>query len=382
MIISLLSFFLQPVNGAYSSYLQLILRNSGYTQSMVGVIIAVGSIASIILPFFAGAVVEKTGNDKLLMFLGAVTGVMTIVPAILGAPVWLTLITFFICLGMNWMTLSLADGYINKCINNDNAKYGLIRGLGTLGYVVFMVMFSLTGFPDETNNYQILQNIILCTSLFLIFLLLSPDTRKLNSKKTEEKRKFFDSSWYDKTFWIFVVTVAFSRIPMATFDKLLPSYMTEVLSLGKWFTAFTALGAFAEFFMLVFGGKDAAKRGTNPINLLILSCVGILLRLLLYISSDSIVVFALAQTMHALCFGACHLAVNSYITHNVAPEHVSGAFAIYWTLGTNLPQLLGTLLGGFVIDYLGYPVLFAINMGFPLITLCLIFAFRSLYYKK
>lgn len=347
---------------------------------MVGVIIAVGSIASIIMPFLASVITAKTGNDKLMMFTGIVVSAVSIAPAILGFPVWVTLVTFFICLGMNWTTLSLADGYINKCINNDNTKYGLIRGLGTLGYVIFMTMFSITGFPDETNNYQVWMNIGLCSGLFLLVLCFCPDTRKLPQQQTGNTTKT-EGKWYDRSFVLFLITLAFSRIPMAVFDKLLPSYMTEVLGLGKWFTAFTALGAFAEFLVLVFGARIADRKHIKPTTLFTLSCIGIIIRLILYIVSKNIYVFAIAQTMHALCFGCCHLAANSYLTHHVDSGNISQAFSVYWSLGTNLPQLLGTLMGGFIIDNLGYNLLFGINISFAAISLLFLAIFGKRYFR-
>ena len=59
--------------------------------------------------------------------------------------------------------------------------------------------------------------------------------------------------------------------------------------------------------------------------------------------------------------------------YNVAPEHYDLAMTLYWSLATNLPEMLGAFAGGFVIEAFGYPMLFLSYSIFPLVAciLCL-----------
>ena len=375
MLNYLFSFFLQPLTGAFDSYFQIILRNLGYSQSAIGVFIGIGSLSTVILPFFAAYIARKAGSEKPVMQIAIILAVLAMVPVTLGAPAWVVMLGMFVATGTRWTTLSLSDGYINKNIGEDNAKYGKIRGTGTMGYVCFMFFWAFSGFPDKSDNRQILLNIAITVTIFSIFLALSPKTIIADNRNKREK--FFDFKWFDSGFYMFMGIVFMSRMAMAVVDKLLASYITEVMGAGQYFTALVATGAFFEFLMLVFGGRFAAKHRIPSVYLLMLSCFGIILRLFLYRITDSMLWFIFAQSLHSLCFGACHLASNSYITKHIPEEHVSMAFVLYWTLANNLPQLLGSLGGGFIIDTYGYKTLFASYIVFPAIALAMCFVFRK-----
>ena len=51
--------------------------------------------------------------------------------------------------------------------------------------------------------------------------------------------------------------------------------------------------------------------------------------------------------------------------------------SFYWAIATSLPNMLGTLFGGFVIDNLGYPNLFVIYMVFPIAAVIIALCFRK-----
>ena len=101
------------------------------------------------------------------------------------------------------------------------------------------------------------------------------------------------------------------------------------------------------------------------------------MRLAIYYLFPNVWAFTFAQLFHSLTFGALHIGMAKFIAQNVEKEHYSLAMSLYWAIATNLPALLGTLGGGFVIDYLGYPSLFALYTIFPLAAAALCLIFRS-----
>lgn len=376
-IIHFFSFFAQPLQGCYNSYVQLILRNMGYSQSIIGVIIGLGIFASIIVPFIAASIAERTNNEKLTMFFAALIASVTIIPMIFGFPTYITALSYFISAGSLSMIMTMSDGYINKCVNGSTNLYGKIRGCGTLGYVVCLAMFSILNFPDNTNNKSIYLNILIFTFLFSICLSLCPSVKTQKNKEEKKKEKFFDPKWFDKSFYLLILIVSISQISMSAVEKLLPSYMTEVLGLGSKFIAFVALSAVGEFFLLVFGGKYVEEKNVSPVILISIAFCAIALRLFLYSVSENIFVFAIAQILHTFCFGSCQLGVCAYISRYVDKSHTSVAFSIYWTLASNLPMMIGTFLGGFIIDGFGYHTLFGSYISFALIALSLTIIFRK-----
>lgn len=376
-MITLFSFLLQPLNGAFGSYYQVMLRNLGYSQSLVGVIIALGSISTIILPFVAGSLAEKGGNEKLFMIAFGFLAALSSLPSAFNSPVWLVAISFFMMMGSLWVLLSLYDGFVNKSIGGDNERYGFIRGMGTVGYVIFMLFYAVSGFPDGTDNRQIILNQFITVALVCIALSLCKSPERTQSVKAERKEKSFSFSWFDREFWIVILIIAFQKAAMSIFDRLIPSYMTEVLGLGQYFTAFIAFGAMGEIFVLIFGARWVVKHDIQPVVCMMIGACAMILRLVLYCVSRNIWVFLMAQALHSLCFGAGHVGMNRYITKKVDKKHLSLAFTIYWTIGTNLPLLVSTMAGGFVIDNMGYLSLFSLYTLFPAVSIIL-----SLIYRK
>lgn len=56
--------FNQATTAALAPYVQIMFRNKGYSHSVVGVIIAVGQIATVIIPMLVGLISDKTRKTK------------------------------------------------------------------------------------------------------------------------------------------------------------------------------------------------------------------------------------------------------------------------------------------------------------------------------
>ncbi len=372
----LLNFFLQSVIGAIDPYTQLFLRNKGYSYSLVGIIYAVGQAASIFFPIIFCMVSDKTKKTKLMFLLMAV-GTLGFLVAALNNSLFITFVCFFVASACLWTLNPMNDGYQNRVLNGDSSKYGVARAMGTMGYVVCLVVFGLTGFPDETNNKSIALVIGIALSLFFIVATFAPQDKTQDSPKTKAPKKVFSFSWFSSKFYLIMGIVFISRIAEAVVDKMLSSYFTEVLNLGSHFSLLVALGAASEFVMLIVGGKLLQKGKVKPYTLITLSALALTVRLLIYRFFPTTLACVFAAMLHSFNFGALHIGLSKYIAQNVDEDHYSLAMSLYWAIATNFPEMLGTLVGGFVIDAYGYPTLFASYAILPAVAFILFIAFRK-----
>ncbi|MCF0237024.1 MAG: MFS transporter [Sphaerochaetaceae bacterium] len=218
--------------------------------------------------------------------------------------------------------------------------------------------------------------IILIALFFCISILVTPEDPNIKVKVKKEKEpfsfKFFSSSYY-----LMLFIIAITRIGNSVIDRLLSSYMVEVLNVGSRFTLFVALGAFSEMFMLIFGSKLVQKGKTSPWFMIVLSTAGLFLRLLLFRFSKNLGIFALAQVFHMFTFGALHVGITAFMTENVEPQHYTLAMSFYWSVASFFPLSIGSFFGGFIIDAFGYDTLFTTYMVFPLIALFMLFIFKN-----
>ena len=370
----LLTMAAQIVMAAYCPYQQIILRNKGYSHSLCGVLIALTQVSAIIIPLIISSFSDKTSRAKTFIFISAFFALLFSLPYLLSLNIYVVIITAFIMCGLIWSINPLCDGFVNRALGSDNSRYGSIRSMGTLSYMVVLVIFSLSGFPKETDNKSILLAMVICFSILLLALLPVKEIKSEN-KKTE-KSAILSFSWFPKRFYIFMAIVAITRVAHSIVEKLLSSYMVEDLNLGSYFLLFVALGAFCEFICMLLFSKLRRRGALNSWHLLLLSAIGLTLRLLLYLV-PSFWAFLFAQMLHGLTFGANHVASTGYTADNVEPEHYGLAMTLYWSLAVNFPQMLGAFGGGFIIENFGYPMLFLSYSIFPLIGIVLCFVFKK-----
>lgn len=372
----LLNFSLQAAVSAISPYTQLLLRNKGYSHSLVGVIVAIGQVASIFFPVLFGMLSDRTRKTRLLFVVLAAGTAIAFVPTALSGSVAVTIGCFFVASALFWSINPMNDGYENRVFKGDSSKYGVGRAMGTLGYLVCLVVFALTGFPVETDNRSIALCTVVTLSVFCFMVLFAPkDEPKCVELKGNEGR-FFSFDWFSSKFYLMMFVVALTRIAEAVIDKLLSSYMTENLNLGGRFALFVALGAASEFVMMVVGGRLMQKGKVSAYGLIVMSAIGMIVRLLIYRFFPTIEAFTVAQLLHSFTFGALHIGVSKFVAQNVNESHYSLAMSFYWAIATNLPEMIGVLAGGFVIDIFGYGTLFASYVVFPVLALVICLANR------
>ena len=372
----LLNFSLQAAVSAISPYTQLLLRNKGYSHSLVGVIVAIGQVASIFFPVLFGMLSDRTRKTRLLFVVLAAGTAIAFVPTAISGSVAVTIVCFFVASALFWSINPMNDGYENRVLGGDSSKYGVVRAMGTLGYLVCLVVFALTGFPVETDNRSIALCTVVTLSVFCFMVLFAPKDEPKSVEPQGNEGRFFSFDWFSSKFYLMMFVVALTRIAEAVIDKLLSSYMTEELNLGGRFALFVALGAASEFVMIVVGGRLMQKGKVSAYGLIVLSAIGMIVRLLIYRFFPTIVAFTVAQLLHSFTFGALHIGVSKFVAQNVNESHYSLAMSFYWAIATNLPEMIGVLAGGFVIDIFGYGTLFASYVVFPVLALVICLANR------
>ena len=375
----LLNFSFQVIVAVIAPYVQILLRNKGYSHSMVGLVVAIGQLGSIILPLLISGVSDKTRRTKLIFLILALICAVVFVPTALSPSIAITAISLFIVSGMYLSISPLIDGYQNRLLNGDAEKYGIARSAGTMGYVLALVLFSLIKFPNESDNRSIALCLAIVTAVFMAVVLIIPND--LPPEKESRKRKSI-SGLFSKRFYLMMLVIGLSRVAHAVPDRLLSSYMVEVLGLGGNFALFVSLGALSEFVMMNVGGILLEKKKTTTYTLIVLGSFALAVRLLIYRFFPSVLGLVFAQLLHSMTFGSFHIAATQFIAHDVQKEHYSVAMSFYWAIATNLPQMLGSLAGGVVIDKFGYNILFSSFSLFPIIATVLALSCKGILKSK
>ncbi len=374
-----LSFLVQSIQASTGPYLQIILRNSGYSHTIVGTIMGAGLLLSVAGPLLISFISKKSRKPRLVLLLtGLAIGVFL-------APVVFPLSTagIIVCYCLMYVCLCsinpLHDSYINDHIPSPS-YYGKIRACGTMGYVGMLIFSTLTAFPNQESNSSIFLNISIKVGAFVLFclLFLKPDSKTHQESSLTKEKEASSFKSLGSVFYLFIALFALARVAHGIVERLLSSYMTEVLGLGSKFTFFIALGALFEAMVMILFGKKTANGKATCLNMLLISTFSVTVRLLIYyLFPSSIVMFTIAQAMHGLTYGMAHIAATAYIATLLGKEKFTLGMGVYQALGFNLPEMIAVSIGGAVIDNFGYPVLFASYSVLPLVAAALMLAFRK-----
>ena len=175
----ILEIFVQIAIASYAPYVQIALRNKGYSHGLTGLIIALGQVAAIIGPLLISTATERRGKTKPYLIIAAAVSMVSAVPFFLCGNTAIVIISVFILDAFFWSFNPLCDGFINRKLKDKRYKYGLIRATGTFSYMASLVFFAVTGFPIESNNTSILTSFLIFISLLMVsFLIQSDDGRE------------------------------------------------------------------------------------------------------------------------------------------------------------------------------------------------------------
>jgi len=141
-----------------------------------------------------------------------------------------------------------------------------------------------------------------------------------------------------------IFAISFS---MSAVYSYFPLYLTEVLEwdvVGLMF----AIGAASELPVIFLSA--ALIRRFGPLALLAVSAAGVSLRLLIWAFLPFGPLILASQLLHALCFGTFLPAMVYFIAGVFPPKNRGKGMSLFIALGTGLPALLGTLIGGVILE--------------------------------
>lgn len=379
------SFFtVQAINAVVGPYLQVLLRNAGYSYETIGILYALYETSGIVGPLLVGAIADRTGKYRRALMLCAVGCAAAYFPLALSSSLALTVPGLFLAAFCLRTLFPLQDTIATSYLRNDAGKYSHMRAFGTLGYIVFNLLLAATSFPKADSNESILVAALLGCGVFFISTISLPrslgtdDNSHLQTPSAAVVPPVSDvqGKWFDTAFLIGLVAMGFSRISMTAVTSFLSLYMVEELGITQ-LNFLTAVGAISEMLMMLYSGYLLQKKRVEPITLIMLSGVGMFVRLLVYAFFPSYAGVFCGQLFHSLGFGAFQPAAVLFVARRVRRRHRGVGMSMYISLATGLPAVIGSALGGVLTSDYGYKTMFIILSLFSVVSVGICLAFRK-----
>ena len=366
-------FFAFTVYGVASPYLSVLVRNLGYGPAVVGLLLGLFEIAGIAGPFFIGRFSDSLGRYRPGLFLSFLIIPFALVPLLLWRNIVVSSLSLiFLAFGVRSI-IPLLDAAATLLLKHKE-DYGKIRSIGSLSFVLTALFLQFTPIlkPQSSSSIGFWLGITALLSMLTLPLLHETGVKSKRQKQkdvppiTAHIGLGAASSVWSPIFIIGLVIIGLGRLSMAPIVSFFSLYVSEELHWNA-VGLMWALSALSEIPLMFVSGKLINKYGSAP--LLALSMMAVIVRLSLYALFPTIAGAILGQLLHSLCYGLFHPAAVAFVSTHIPPQHRAVGLTMYLSLGVGLPTFIGSALGGYIIEALGYRFLFGSYTIFSMLGL-------------
>ncbi|CAM8325734.1 MFS transporter [Candidatus Methylopumilus planktonicus] len=354
-------FFYYFFVGSFVPYWGIYLQSENFSPSSIGILLSLFQISRIVAPNFWGWLADHTGHRvkwiKLTSFLGLI-GFIGIFWA--KGFFWIFLVMSALSLFTS-STLPLAESLTLAHLATTDGHYSRIRLWGSIGFIVATLFL---GYLIDLQGINILLWVLLITQAIIFFLSNTiPEAKGIHHKKN------------DLSIWKIIKTPSLVALLigctlMVSAHGVLYNFYSIYLKEHGYSSAtigwLWAVGVICEIFIFMLMPKILRRYSLKTI-LLISLFLGVIRFILIGASPDQFYLLLIAQMFHAATFGSFHAASIEVIAYFFKGRNQSRGQAIYNSVAYGIGGTIGSLGGGYLIQYLGGQLGFMIAAISPLI---------------
>lgn len=410
------SFFLFAVYAGITAWLPLFLRNMGYSVVHIGFLLAVFEVFGVIVPFFSGNIPAKNGKYGLFLFINGC--VLALIPCVMfSLPLFaLTALCLAVYASAIKAVIPVSDSFIGLQLGTKRDRYGRIRAVGSLGFVVANIVMQRFIHIDtisalETVLWMTVPAVLFSLSLIVIPGIMAPLpspnvtgaapsesavkaesapaesapaagmpadlTEKPEKTELTEKPKiprgFFGTiagafslffGQFSPYYWLVLALIFLTMFGQAPTNHFFSMYVREYLHSDAagflW-----VLSALSEIPFMFFSNRFIRRYGS--VKLLLFCSAASSVRNLVYVCFPSVAGAAAAQLFNSVTFGLFHPAAVMFAAqHARRKEQYVLSQLLYSICAIGTAKILASALGGIVVHRFGYGFLYASYSAFPL----------------
>jgi len=344
--ISLFMFLIFGLFGAVGFYLTPYLMDKGFEAGRIGMIVAVGSLVSIVAQPFWGYISDKKKTVKRILVL-LLASTLLVGTGLFAVEQLLFIVVLYAC----YMFFSSPLGPLSEalCISHaqeHRKEFGRMRvwgeiGVGvaalSVGYVVKAVGIGKMGFIFLT----------ICALAFVSALLLRESKVTPTPVDLKALGRLFTQP---RLLWLLLIVLVVG-IPNRMNDSMLSLHLKELgapeSAIGiAWFA-----GTMSTVPAMLFAGR--LFRRWNAIGVMTIAAAVYAVRWIIYGATDSPAVLIAAQLMHGASFPLFFLATIHYMMTIVPAELRATGQSAFAVTFAGIGGLVGNAAGGYAIQLLG-----------------------------
>ncbi len=341
-------------------FIPIYFKLRGFSPSRIGLLLSGMEVAGIVASFFVSRVADRTGRFRSviagMIFLAGVSLVLLNLPATFS-------IVFIGALALGFFlkpVIPLTDALTGRSLADVSMNYGLVRVWGTVSFVIVSLALQFTGVLETGGS----QRIFLALLIALIFQLISIRVAPAAPSHTDilDHQGLTGTGRLPKGFLSFLMVCFIGNIGSSIYTAFGTLYFSEIVGVSR-VSGLIALAAFSEIPVMMFGGKIIRKIGHRRMLTVALSA-GIL-RLAILALFPSVLPLALSQLTHAFTFGFFFLTGVDWVNRTIPARQRALGMGLFMSVSFSGSFLVGSSLGGFLLEAAGFPILFSLAAIFP-----------------
>lgn len=341
--LKMLLFFFHATNTIVLSFLPLFLQYKGLTGKEIGLVLAIGPLATIISQPFWGFLSDKYKTVKKMLII-SVIGMLLFSIIFFKMDHLMTLLIF----GALFYFFSspvgaLSDSLAQRQADHLNVSFGSIRTWGSIGFA-----FSSLIVGEILNMFGVQFIVWPYISFGLILLMIVFLITDVTSDSSPARLKDIKLLITNKPFIIFLLLMMFITITHRANDSFIGIYIAELGGSERFvgISWFISLISEATIFALAFIWFNRKK----ALNLIVLASFIYVVRWLLFSFVDNPIHIIGLQVLHGFTFAIFYLAALDFVTRLIPNMLKATGHLIFYSTFFGISGIIGSLGGGFIIE--------------------------------
>ena len=341
-------------------FIPIYLELRGFSPSRIGLLLGAMEVSGIIAPFIVSGIADRSGRFRMVIAgLILLTGVsFVILNRLITFP---AVLLGFLALGFFMKpVIPLTDALTGRCLVDSSKNYGRVRVWGTVGFIIISLALQFTGILENGGFHRLYLAFLTAMAFHFISVPIAPAAPAL--LESSDRGGTVISGRLPKGFISFLLVCFIGNIGFAVLLSFGPLYFSEIVGVS-WVSGLFALAALSEIPSMLFGGSILKKIGHRRMLTIALSFA--ILRLAVVAIFPSIFPIALSQLTHGFTYGFYLLTGIDRVNCTFPARQRALGMGLFMSVSFSGSLLVGSSLGGFLLEAGGFSMLFGIATIFP-----------------
>lgn len=342
-------------------FIPIYFKLRGFSPSQIGLLLGAIEVSGIIAPFLVSRLADHSGRFRTVIAVSIFSAGLSLFflnslsafPAMLAGAMVLGLFMKPV--------VSLTDALTGRSLSNTSKNYGRVRVWGTVSFIAVSLFLQFSGIFETGGAQRLFRAMLIALGLQLSAVPIVPG---VPSHREEDNGKdgLEGNSRLPKAFLPFLMVCFVGNIGYAVYQSFGGLYISEIAGVS-WVSGLFALAAFSEIPAMLFGGRIIGKIGHK--RMLSIALLAGILRLSVLALFPLLLPVALSQLTHGLTFGFFLITVVDWVNRYVPAGKRALGMGLFMSISFSGSLLIGSSLGGFLLESGGFSMLFGTAVFFP-----------------